>query len=159
ALSSQNVGELVKAVSDWLKDINEEYYKRWHPEEAATLTERLEPILREELTRLLELRKRVIATLDDADKAEVLRLFGRFRRECGPVGAAKALHLLAPNFFPLWDTKIAKGYGVAKETDYFRFMSIAKQQAANLPDELAAGLTALKALDEYNYLKFVQGAK
>ena len=28
-----------------------------------------------------------------------------------PVAVAKALHLLAPNFFPLWDNKIAGAYG------------------------------------------------
>jgi hypothetical protein len=59
---------------------------------------------------------------------DALRLFGLFRTECGPVRAGKALHVLAPNFFPLWDNAIADGYGVATETGYFQFINIVKQQ-------------------------------
>jgi hypothetical protein len=57
-------------------------------------------------------------------------LFGLFRAECGPVGAGKALHVLAPNFFPLWDNAIAESYGVATETGYFQFINIVKQQVS-----------------------------
>ena len=79
-------------------------------------------------------------------------MFGLFRTECGPVGAGKALHVLAPNFFPPWDNAIAEGYGVATETGYFQFINIVKQQVLNLTEEVAPEVSALKALDEYNYL-------
>jgi hypothetical protein len=65
----------------------------------------------------------------------------------------KALHVLAPNFFPLWDNPIAESYGVDKRMGYFQFISIVKGQVASLPEEIAPGVTALKALDEYNYLQ------
>jgi hypothetical protein len=107
---------------------------------------------REELNTFLKCRERSIASLVNLDETEVLRLFGLFRAECGPVGAGKALHVLAPSFFPLWDNAIAVSYGVATETGYFQFIKIVKQQVVNLTEEIAPGVTALKALDEYNYL-------
>ena len=69
------------------------------------------------------------------------------------IGKDVALHVLAPNFFPLWDNAIAESYGVATETDYFQFITIVKQQVLNLKEEIVPGVTALKALDEYNYLQ------
>jgi len=55
-----------------------------------------------------------LATHHDEKVAELFDAFldalrGRERRS--PVAAAKALHLLAPTFFPLWDTQIALAYG------------------------------------------------
>jgi hypothetical protein len=152
ALSRRNSDELATAVAEWLQDLNRQYY-RFRPEEAATLVERLKPILREELSTFLKFRERSIATLTNPDKTEVLRLFDLLRAECGPVGAGKALHVLAPNFFPLWDNPIAESYGVATETGYFQFINIVKQQVVNVTEEIAPGVTALKALDEYNYLR------
>lgn len=151
ALSRRNSDELALAVAEWLQDLNRQYY-RFRPEEAATLVERLKPILRQELNTFLKFRERSITTLAKSDEVEALRLFGLFRTECGPVGAGKALHVLAPSFFPLWDNAIAEGYGVATETGYFQFINIVKQQVLNLTEEVAPEVTALKALDEYNYL-------
>jgi len=83
-----------------------------------------------------------------------------------PVAVAKALHLLAPAFFPLWDIAIAKGYGCywytpeaasgkyllfsKKIADFCRYL---KQN--NVQDK--TGMTLLKIVDEYNYSKFTQG--
>jgi hypothetical protein len=150
-LSRRNSDELAAAVSEWLQDLNGQYY-RFRPEEASTLTERLKPILREELSTFIALHGRSIAALTESDRTEVLRLFDLFRRECGSVGAGKALHVLAPSFFPLWDNAIAESYGVSKKTGYIQFMHMVKQQVLTLPQEIASGVTALKALDEYNYL-------
>jgi hypothetical protein len=152
ALSRRDRDAVATAVAGWLQDLNRQYY-RFRPEEAATLVERLKPILREELSTFLKFRERSIATVANSDEAEVLRLFGLFRAECGPVGAGKALHVLAPDIFPLWDNAIAESYGVATETGYFQFINIVKQQVLNLREEIAPGLSALKALDEYNYLQ------
>jgi hypothetical protein len=152
AFSRQNADDLATVVSDWLRDLNRQYY-RFRPEEATTLAQRLKPIMRAELTPLLKFRQRSITTLAASDEADVLRLFGVFRAQCGPVGAGKALHVLGPNFFPMWDDAIAGNYGVDKETGYFRFISILKQEVINLPQEIVPGVTALKALDEYNYIE------
>lgn len=54
-------------------------------------------------------RKQLLRRLTPSDAARVRSLFSDFEGELGTVGAAKALHLLAPRFFPLWDRAIARG--------------------------------------------------
>src|SRR5206468_2796591 len=68
-------------------------------------------------------RSRELITVADDDESVIKDLFddmleasrsvngktGEARRS--PVSVAKALHLLAPMFFPLWDDKIAAWYG------------------------------------------------
>jgi len=152
ALAEQNGGTTANVLAEWLKDLNRQYY-RFRPDEARELREKLEPLITAELTILLEFRRRRIATLATADEPAVRHLFGRFRPTLGPVGTVKAFHVLAPNFFPLWDDAIASDYRVSLEHGYFQFMLMIKQQIVNLPDELTPGLPALKAIDEYNYLR------
>jgi hypothetical protein len=48
-----------------------------------------------------------------------------FKKVLGKTGAAKSLHLLAPRFFPLWDTKIAKTYGVKNGMEADRYLHLA----------------------------------
>lgn len=112
---------------------------------------------------LATFRNRSIESLLDEDGSLVQKLFADYEEVLGPVGAAKALHLLAPRFFPLWDRAIAKAYGLAlrergKNADrYRRFMEITKQQHATLSGEQAIEQNLLKALDEYNYCKYTKG--
>lgn len=79
-----------------------------------------------------------------------------------PVAVAKALHLLAPGFFPLWDDKIARAHGCAygsRPTEkYTEFMHKMKQMAAELQPhiEVMPGKTLLKLIDEYNYARFTK---
>ena len=81
----------------------------------------------------------------------------------GPVGTAKALHLLAPGLFPLWDRDIAKAYGLAlgeagsNGKRYWRFMLIAKQQCLELSRQEPSCKNPLKSIDEYNYCKYTKG--
>jgi hypothetical protein len=154
ALSSRNAEELAMAVSQWLLDINSGNYYRFRPEEKPTLVGRLRPIMQKELESLLKFHVRSVKTLAESDKVEVIRLFNLLRAECGPVGAGKALAVLAVNFFPLWDDKIARAYGIPKDdVGYFRFMNLLKEQVENLPENLVPGVSVLKVLDEYNYLQ------
>jgi hypothetical protein len=79
-----------------------------------------------------------------------------------PVSVAKALHLLAPTFFPLWDDKIAKGYqchySCNPSGQYLKFMTISKNMVESLRGKVdARGSTLLKVIDEYNYAKFTKG--
>lgn len=90
-----------------------------------------------------------------------------------PVGAGKALHLLAPRMFPLWDNKIARRYGCGftgapgSAAKYVRFTQRIKDVLAGLAAEmplaqLEAELNAqarfpkpiLKFIDEYNYARY-----
>jgi hypothetical protein len=77
-----------------------------------------------------------------------------------PVGVAKALHLLAPSFFPLWDAAIAKAYGFSYGSKpaqrYVAFMRASKLTVASLwrtIEPLLDDKTPLKVLDEYNFAK------
>jgi hypothetical protein len=120
----------------WLKNINLQYY-RFRPDEALTLRGELELLLTAELHCLSGFRERSLAALDKAEEPAVLRPFRAFRAKLGPVGAAKALHALAPTFFPMWDNDIARGYGFSTEgAGYFQFMLLAKQQLVGLPADL-----------------------
>lgn len=67
------------------------------------------------LGALSQFRLRSIATLAIDDHDDIVALFGQFLdalrggKHRSPVAVAKTLHLLAPEFFPLWDTDIAIG--------------------------------------------------
>jgi hypothetical protein len=105
-------------------------------------------------------------TVDDVssdDEAFVRDIFGDFESVLGPVGAAKALHLLAPAFFPLWDRAIAAATGlplekVGSNSDlYFRFMRLAQLQCRELRAAGVACEDLLKRIDEYNYCRYTKG--
>lgn len=73
-----------------------------------------------------------------------------------PVSAVKVLHLLAPNFFPLWDDRIARAYecyyDVNPAEKYILFCKLTKTMADRVrhySDRLDK--TLLKLIDEYNY--------
>ena len=84
-----------------------------------------------------------------------------------PVSAGKALHLLCPKFFPLWDNKIANAYSCKWTSSersfesYWRFMIISKAQVEQLnssgsePPDLR-DIPTLKLIDEYNYMCFTK---
>jgi hypothetical protein len=83
-----------------------------------------------------------------------------------PVAVAKALHLLAPAFFPLWDIAIAKGYGCywyTPEKASSKYITFSKKivdfcnylKQNKVTDK--TGVTLIKIVDEYNYSKFTQG--
>jgi hypothetical protein len=97
-----------------------------------------------------------------SDFSEALKLADEKKKGTkSPVSAAKALHLLAPAFLPLWDDKIANAYdcNYAKnsEAQYIKFLKRAKDMAAYLDGKLdLGGYTLLKVIDEYNYAKFTK---
>jgi hypothetical protein len=88
---------------------------------------------------------------------------GKSKGKQSPVAVAKALHLLAPGFFPLWDKKIAWEYGcdyspraAEKYIDFMKILqSIARAHQSSVP--LTTGKTLLKMIDEYNYSKHTKG--
>lgn len=74
-----------------------------------------------------------------------------------PVGVAKALHLLAPNFFPLWDDRIAKAYACYYNENpsrkYILFCNQMKYIADGVKGYVSEPNRTLKLIDEYNYSK------
>ena len=92
------------------------------------------------------------------ESTEIAATFTDFETLLGPVGGAKALHLLAPGFFPIWDDKIAAAYGCrlgkagTNGRRYVRFMSCTAEQCQRLRGELGVPADLVKALDEWNYV-------
>jgi hypothetical protein len=88
---------------------------------------------------------------------------GKSKGKQSPVAVAKALHLLAPGFFPLWDKKIASEYGCYYSSGaaekYLQFIEISQSIARVLQSDVAVatGKTLLKMIDEYNYSKYTKG--
>ena len=129
-------------------------------------------------------RRRDIISFVQPDKERIESIYGIFLnslRSIGklasknagkisysPVSVGKALHLLCPNFFPLWDNKIAKSYDCMWKSskssfdNYWKFMMISKEQIRllysdnDIPPELKR-LNPLKLIDEYNYARFTLG--
>jgi len=87
-----------------------------------------------------------------------------------PVSVSKALHLLAPRVFPLWDGKIAKQYCCnysvkdlyKKAKQYISFCEKIREVAEQVKeyecvkDKISEDKTLVKLIDEYNYARFTK---
>ena len=107
----------------------------------------LELFIKKNLEELKTFSKRNILSYATTDDEPVQRLFDELmeatssikRSARTPVGTAKALHLLAPDFFSIWDNTIARKYGVHWSVDsseapqlYVRFQNLTNQLARNI---------------------------
>ncbi len=113
-------------------------------------------------------RNRDILSYSSADDEKIKSLYsqflkalqiadGKLRGRQSPVAVAKALHLLAPEFFPLWDDKIAKAYKCHYEyISFIQEMRLLAQVLAPDVNAQSMGKTFLKLIDEYNYAKFTK---
>lgn len=162
AIAGQTTLSVAEALATLLQTWNKSFY-RFH--------ETFDDQHFQSLTRVVEdtsgnwesWRARSIVSVERDESQNIEEVFAAFERILGPVGAAKALHLLCPAFFPLWDRTIASKYGVALKSrgenasQYLRFMEITKQQLSELgPTELESE-ELLKLVDEYNYCRFTKG--
>jgi hypothetical protein len=119
------------------------------------------------------LRRRDIQSLARADEPTISRLFLAFldalrikegkKKNCkSPVAVAKALHLLAPRFLPIWDDKIARAYTCHYKPNpdrkyvafAYQMQALARQLQEHVPPD--CGRTFLKLIDEYNYAKYTK---
>lgn len=134
----------------------------------------LEECISNNQTLLNYFRLRDILNYSNNDDDSIMYLFNEFLsalkisdgKKAGtrsPVGVSKALHLLAPGFFPLWDDKIARAYGCyyrpKPERKYLVFIGMMKQIAEKLQSSVDAkthNKTLLKLIDEYNYAKYTK---
>lgn len=123
------------------------------------------------LTIINRFQNRHINSLTDQDEVKIKRLFEQFldALEGGsrksPVAVAKALHLLSPAFFPLWDNDIALEYGYVwggiagtlfAASDYVSFCWKMKEMVANVSNYVPCDddRSLLKRIDEYNFTEF-----
>jgi hypothetical protein len=162
ALADQASISLSEALAVLLQTWNRAFYQYRKPDMAKHFEE-LDAVLGSDSEWLKAARARSIDSFQDEDEAEVIRVFQDFEAVLGPVGAAKALHLLAPRFAPLWDRAITIAYGLelgamgTNGSRYVRFMRIVKEQSDHLGGHEGVGRNVLKALDEYNYCHFSRG--
>ena len=138
--------------------------------------DRLEKCIADNLQLLDQYRERSILTYSSSDDNNIKYLFQEFlnaiaisegNKKAGsrsPVATAKALHLLAPNYFPLWDRKIAREYNCLYDDNpsakYLAFLQISSKIAATFQPAISTQSTAktlLKLIDEYNYAKYTKG--
>ncbi len=152
--------EMTDALMVLLLTWNQAFYRygRFEPELLADCLARRWP-------EIDEFRHRNIMGLAKDDQAAIRELFNDLlvalatSKGRSPVAVAKAMHLLAPGFFPIWDVAIAKAYGCGYYRDpsdaYLKFcektQGIARSLASVDPDP---SKTLLKSIDEYNYARF-----
>jgi len=137
--------------------------------------DKLEKCIGDNLEKLRKFRNRNITTLSKSDESQIKAIFkefmeslqiasGNMKGRKSPVAVAKALHLLAPNFFPLWDDRIAREYGCYYNNDpaekYIQFMRLMKEFSEKVKKYInlsgAQDKTLLKLIDEYNYSKYTK---
>jgi hypothetical protein len=90
-----------EAVAVLLRTWNSAYY-RYHRNGTADYAS-IEVLIARHRRWLDIVAQRPITSLAAADEQPLLMVFADFEGALGPVGAAKALHLLAPQFMPLRD--------------------------------------------------------
>jgi hypothetical protein len=135
--------------------------------------DRLEKCITKNFQKIEKFKNRDISSLSNSYGGDIRDLFNKFlealqidsgkaKGRKSPVAVAKALHLLAPKFFPLWDDKIARAYGCYyNENPAERYISFCKE-IKTMADEvkdyiIRSDKTLVKLIDEYNYSKFTKG--
>lgn len=152
---------VAEALAILLQTWNKDYY-RFHKEFDAAHFAQIEKLLQDHQDALAAFRRMRIEDLKVSHAPQVHGVFEAFESVLGPVGAAKALHLLAPDFFSLWDRKIAKAYGFplvspgSNGDNYWSMCLHTKKQCRELIDEGYEG-KPLKAIDEFNYCRYTKG--
>lgn len=135
--------------------------------------DRLQNTIEENLPILEKFRSKDISNFSDFEESIINNLFNGFldalqqttnsnKIRKSPVAVAKALHLLAPGFFPIWDRAIAEAYKCNYQTNpakaYYGFCIIIKSTAEEVKDYITtSNKTIIKRIDEYNYSKYTKG--
>jgi hypothetical protein len=136
--------------------------------------DKLEECIARNLKKIEAFRNKDISTMSEKEDNGIKELFidllvalqiayGKLKGRKSPVAVAKALHLLAPKFFPLWDDSIARGYGCHYSDNpadrYIEFCKITKAVAEGVKDcvRQESNKTLVKLIDEYNYSKYTHG--
>ena len=123
---------------------------------------------------LFKKQKLKLDLVDSLDKYKpfITKLYEEFKKITGSTGAAKVLHVLAPDFFVMWDAKIRQMYSIGDSPDdYYRFLVKMRDEIReavntykqafkiNSYEEAREDLESLlrkkitRAIDEYNYSK------
>lgn len=130
---------------------------------------RLAACIEENMALLGTLHKRAIDSFVPDDESDVRTLFtaftaalkgGKKGEQKSTVATAKAMHLLAPGFLPLWDNPIAGAYNQFPmwAHNYISFCWQMKELANAVQGYLTSpdDCTILKRVDEFNYAVYTQ---
>lgn len=171
------VPEMADGISIFLRIWNQAFYRAGMFD-----IERLDDWLTERIPQLNTLHERKISSLTTSDSEIILRLFqtlhpvlaisyGKKKGDKSPVSVAKALHLLLPDFLPLWDTYIADAYECDHGNDqkpaegYLDFCFQMKELSdtaikwKGVRQRVGPNRSLLKVVDEYNYGRWTWPAK
>jgi hypothetical protein len=162
ALTNDPPFSKTEALAVLLQTWNRGYYQRQRKRFDGAHLASIDRLLERHGETLEDFRARSIESVTDADATSVHALFSDFAVVLGPTGASKALHILAPRFFPLWDAAIArKGYGLYRRDapDYWQLVRYTNEQVAAVGGQATIGQNPVKALDEFNYCRFTLGLR
>jgi len=111
-------------------------------------------------------------SLSASDENDIINIFnifldvlqidsGKMKGRKSHVAVAKTLHLLAPNFFPIWGEMIAKKYECYYNKNpaekYILFCKKMKEMVKDVKDYISNNeKSILKLIDEYNYSKYTK---
>jgi hypothetical protein len=131
-------------------------FYRFRPDLMRTLVADLDRLIQRHEDLLTDLGGRGAETYEPGrDGGAVETIYRDFLSVLWPVGTAKALHVLAPRFFPIWDESIARAFRLQLSppqrsvASYLRLMEIASAFA-----HMSQFVDPLKALDEWAYVRF-----
>jgi len=132
--------------------------------------DKLENAIIDNFVSIKEYRNRDIFSFSSYDVEDIEHLFIQFLEALsittnsgqvkkGYVSTAKALHLLAPKYFPIWDKKISVAYCLDYQKnptkEYVTFCEITKSIAESVKEYTTqSNKTLIKLIDEYNYSKY-----
>ena len=105
------------------------------------------------------------------NRTQITQIFSEFIDAVRYTGSSKALHILNPRFFMMWDDAIRRGYGCCEnEEGYFDFLLRSQREIqevistytndypanGEISQRIYAGRvkSILKLLDEYNFAKY-----
>lgn len=123
-------------------------------------------LLRETKDRLKSLEKYTIENADGKAWDIIKNVFENFKKLLGQTGASKALSLLNPHLFVMWDTAIRKRLkrhlikGICngeKPEHYIIFLKGIQKiiKDYRIREKLPPGSVIAKIVDEYNYVRIV----
>jgi len=126
-----------------------------------TLNSRLEPFRKNNLflMQLENLKDFIVKLFDEIRQTEFNNKKGEIK-SIGPTSTSKILHLICPDFFIMWDSKIRAEYkkNNANGENYFEFLmemkSLWESHKTTIKDlEHKFGKKHTRIIDQYNYMK------
>ncbi len=179
-LATQFINQAKKSAGeDWYEDINTIkgillllYTWNFPAKETKKLDfQNVRKIINNTKDDLKSLEKYSIRTADKGAWEKIEHVFDKFKNLFGQTGASKALSLLNPELFVMWDTEIRRqlkkrklilGIMNGEKGEYYVIFLKGIQKIIEeyrIPENLPQNSVIAKKVDEYNYVKLVMGKR